>query len=510
MESHGDEVLEACLTGNTDVVCAYLETGVPVDTFLEGTLPIIAASYGRHNGIVKCLLDAGATVDLIDNESQSALIRASSEGHTETVKLLLAHGAMVDLQTDSGVTALAAASVNGYSETVRALLDHGADKNMLYGKGVPILRAASERGHSETVRTLLEHGAEVDFLDVNGRSALFAASAAGHTKTVGVLLDYGAEIDLQDRSGTSPLHEACTMGHTETVKRLLHYGAYANIQDMHGTSPLLEACTAGFSQIVKTLLDYGAEGDGEADDEVSPLSIAIMDGHTEVVKLLLDQPGRKDPGVSALVAARSTENVEIQKLFEERGYELKPSVLAEQVKSQMETERLLTAGEEEEAKELKAESNSLSGAKPPEKSGLEGIDLNAMKKTDLKAMKKMQGEIMERLSDLQQPPAPAPEVVTDSNPSLQTSAQLSLGNVLRELIGQDQEWQNIGALLDLPAARLNAISADYSRTRECLREMVMEWLKMVDPPPTWELLVEAVELIDPQTAESIRTKYCQK
>ena len=501
MESHGDEVLEACLTGNTDVIRIYLETGVPVDTFIEGTLPIIAASYGGHLEVVKCLLDAGAAVNLLD-KCTSALISASSEGHTDTVKLLLTHGAKVNLQGRNGVTALAAASINGHSETVEILLDHGADMNVLCSKGVPILRAACKKGRTETVRILLEHGAEVDLLDGNGRSALFAASAAGHTETVGVLLDYGAEIDIQDANGTSPLLEACIMGHVETVNILLHYGAYPDVQDANGTSALIEACTLGSSEIVKALLENGVET--QADDEVSPLGLAIMEGRTEIVRLLLDHLGAKNPGLSALLAARSTDETEIQKLFEERGFDLNPSALAKQAEQAeiQDKPKILPASKEVSHVLSASEASSSPVSKPLEKSSLEGVNL--------KAMKKKQGRIMEKLNEIHAIPT-TPAEDENNDPILPTSGHtenLTWGNIYRELISLDIDWQNIGVLLDVPSAELNAISADYNRTRDCLREMIMEWLKMVDPLPTWEILVEAVELIDPETAINIHTKYC--
>jgi len=129
MESHGDEVLEACLTGNTETVRIYLETGVPVDTYIEGTLPIIAASFNGHSDTIKCL-DGGATADLLDSKGLSALIAASSEGHVETVKILLEHGANVDLQNSSGQSALMIACGQGHIETAKILLHFGAQVDL--------------------------------------------------------------------------------------------------------------------------------------------------------------------------------------------------------------------------------------------------------------------------------------------------------------------------------------------------------------------------------------------
>jgi hypothetical protein len=38
--------------------------------------------------------------------------------------------------------------------------------------------------------------------------------------------------------------------------------------------------------------------------------------------------------------------------------------------------------------------------------------------------------------------------------------------------------------------------------------MLKEWLKMIDPPPSWEQLVDALKVIDECKAEELRRKYC--
>lgn len=40
-----------------------------------------------------------------------------------------------------------------------------------------------------------------------------------------------------------------------------------------------------------------------------------------------------------------------------------------------------------------------------------------------------------------------------------------------------------------------------------LREMLVEWLKQVKPPPTWTQLADAVEPFDPAKAEHLRSTY---
>jgi len=69
------------------------------------------------------------------------------------------------------------------------------------------------------------------------------------------------------------------------------------------------------------------------------------------------------------------------------------------------------------------------------------------------------------------------------------------------------DWQNIGALLDLPPVELSTIKHDNSRVIDCTREMLDMWLKTTDPPPSWEQLVQAVKVMDSAKADTIQMKY---
>ena len=66
------------------------------------------------------------------------------------------------------------------------------------------------------------------------------------------------------------------------------------------------------------------------------------------------------------------------------------------------------------------------------------------------------------------------------------------------------KWQNIGVLLKVPDCELKCIEKDYKMCKECLREMLREWLKQSNP--TWTQLAEAVKEFNPKLAEKIRAQ----
>ena len=55
------------------------------------------------------------------------------------------------------------------------------------------------------------------------------------------------------------------------------------------------------------------------------------------------------------------------------------------------------------------------------------------------------------------------------------------------------KWYNIGLNLHIKPSTLDAIRCNYHhQCEDCIREVLKEWLKRVDPRPTWDALQEAL------------------
>lgn len=87
--------------------------------------------------------------------------------------------------------------------------------------------------------------------------------------------------------------------------------------------------------------------------------------------------------------------------------------------------------------------------------------------------------------------------------------ELCLPTLLEELLPLAYSWHNIGTILGIPEGELNKIKRDnFNQSDDCLREMISKWLKMIDPEPTWDRLVNAVEKInEKKKAQDIKSKY---
>ena len=70
-----------------------------------------------------------------------------------------------------------------------------------------------------------------------------------------------------------------------------------------------------------------------------------------------------------------------------------------------------------------------------------------------------------------------------------------------------KDWKTIGGLLGVEAHILDNIKKDEEGVQDCLQAMLSKWLKQVDPQPTWQDLVDAVEKVDATVAQDIRKQH---
>ena len=80
-----------------------------------------------------------------------------------------------------------------------------------------------------------------------------------------------------------------------------------------------------------------------------------------------------------------------------------------------------------------------------------------------------------------------------------------LKDVFKKLLPLAADWNSIGVLLGIKDNSLREIKHNESQAHDCLREMLSEWLKSDDPPPTWNSLVDALEPFNPAKAKEIRS-----
>jgi hypothetical protein len=119
---------------------------------------------------------------------QTPLMRASREGHVGVVRGLLDKGASINEHSHAWLTAVWCASAEGRLPVVRLLLERGADPAIANHWGATPLLIASRDGHLEIVRLLLDHPsakATIDHRDEYSKTALWHASYYGRGGSCG-------------------------------------------------------------------------------------------------------------------------------------------------------------------------------------------------------------------------------------------------------------------------------------------------------------------------------------
>ena len=85
-----------------------------------------------------------------------------------------------------------------------------------------------------------------------------------------------------------------------------------------------------------------------------------------------------------------------------------------------------------------------------------------------------------------------------------------LADVQRKLFTVKNEWYNLGLELGQRVSTLDSIDTKYSGDpSQCFRQVLKEWLKGVNPPPTWQAMVNALKsptVVQYQVAEQIQTE----
>ena len=73
------------------------------------------------------------------------------------------------------------------------------------------------------------------------------------------------------------------------------------------------------------------------------------------------------------------------------------------------------------------------------------------------------------------------------------------------------KWFSLGVQLQVPIETLKSIQRENLPMTEQFLEMLTVWLKCTSPPPTWNILTEALEsppVWEKLLAQQLRDKYC--
>jgi len=297
--AHAGEIHDAAREGDLDAVRAIVEADPTQlnEQDVRNDAPIHLASIGGHTELVRYLLDAGALIDIGDNENTTALGCVAIHGHMDIAELLIERGAAVDVADDNGNTPLRWAVYNMHGDLARLFIDHGASLDVVGGNGSTLLHGAAYGGNADLVQLLLDHDA-----DVNARNgALYTPLLSGIVGRAGVdvlqmLIDAGADVHDRNGDGYNAFTLAARRDTTDVAVYLMEQGVSTHARaDYNGMSALHNAAAGGNTALIEILLDDGANIDEECSDGWTALTWAVIRNQVDAAALLLERGANPDP-----------------------------------------------------------------------------------------------------------------------------------------------------------------------------------------------------------------------
>ena len=263
---------EAAGSGDVERVKQYIASGGDLNKKEPsggGTALYIAVLFG-HEEIALALIDAGAEVDIPNNEGDTSLSTAAFLCHEEIVQALLEKGADVNRKNNKGESMVVIASlpwpaVKPVYDIVGRLLEMELDYQRLQrtrpkiaamlrehagetqtgvvgGTSAVNIHEAAGSGDVERVKQYIASGGDLNQKEPSGgNTALRLAALLGHAEVAVALIDAGAEVDIPDNDGTTALSTAAFFCHEEIVQALLAKGADVNRKNNNGDSAMTSA-----------------------------------------------------------------------------------------------------------------------------------------------------------------------------------------------------------------------------------------------------------------------------
>ncbi|KAK7074366.1 hypothetical protein SK128_009451 [Halocaridina rubra] len=378
----------AALIGHVKILDMYLDAGANIISKDEnGFTPLhVAITAGKGNVLqqfLKCMekRNLSSILNVTTNTGKTPLHYAAHIGHKELLKMLVDAGADINIKDEDGCTSLHAAvsvekenfaqsllkseesrkenlikfinvtnNVQNTHQTIIAQIDldktlekfaeaqetfdiiqniplsfdhhmghvelpvhDGGEIISEYKDGYIPLHPAMPERQTQFVRELLNS----EKMRKENLLSFLKTTLIGHIEIFKMLIDAGADVNAIDKNGYTPLHVAVAAGKADVVQELLNlerrkngniYGHLSAKTEKHAT-PLHIAAHLGYVSILKILLNAGADVFSRDRDGDTPLHIATAAGKKDIVQELLNL---KEYGKEFLVKSIASTN-DIQK-----------------------------------------------------------------------------------------------------------------------------------------------------------------------------------------------------
>jgi ankyrin repeat protein len=261
----------------------YAGANLRATTRLGGYTPLHLASKVGHAGVMKALVEAGASVDAATATGATPLMLAAASGSAGAVSLLLDRGADPNARESANdQTALMFAAALDRREVAALLLRRGADAAAtskvtdVSSLVAPEDRLQEELREARDRRPPGPNGAapraEEGRPAGGGRPPAAPPAAPAPEEIAGVTRPFTYNELIGKQGGLTALHFAARQGGFATVRALVEKGADVNrASPADHVTPLLIATINGQFDVAQYLLEQGADPNVASDAGVTPL-----------------------------------------------------------------------------------------------------------------------------------------------------------------------------------------------------------------------------------------------
>jgi ankyrin repeat protein len=265
-----DSLIDLCLIEHVD----------PNGRDAQGRTPLLIATSQQDWNTARRLVDAGALVDLADQNGFTPLMVAAMHGNLETFRLLLARTANLhaEAQTQDGRDLVGMALDGGNPEIVEIVLERLPVMPQWRSSTQRALTAALQAGKKEQIRLLLgKHSAPPT---PEGKNVPFLAySIAGNNSSLfSTLLACGADPN-------TVLPSRCDK---DFLAMLSARSLRSYVEEDRNLTLIMLAAGLGQEEYLRALLDAGgARNRLTSRNKMSALDIAAETGHWRAAQILL-------------------------------------------------------------------------------------------------------------------------------------------------------------------------------------------------------------------------------
>jgi ankyrin repeat protein len=217
-------LLKAAMVGQTRVVRELLDQpGIDIDfrdPKSHGQTALHYACYNGHLGVVKLLVEHGASLEVTDKKGMTPFLEAADAESLDVVKYMEENGSDINVVTGDGRTILHVSAAGNSVSNLEHLLQSPRLTHLLSSRsknGRTVLLCAVQAGSVETARFILQRSSRSDVLSKtdDGHTCLHYAAISGKLKMFSLFQDTGICHHDQTSEGFTALHYAAKSSKVE-------------------------------------------------------------------------------------------------------------------------------------------------------------------------------------------------------------------------------------------------------------------------------------------------------